>query len=157
MKIEVETLEYAMGGVLLIKCEDGQYRLAAYLSKSLNETKRNYEIYDNKMLAVIKGLENWRHLLESTKFKFKVWTDYKNLEYFIRVQKLNCRQVKQAFYLSRFNFNLKYIPGVKTGKADGLSKKLDWKVRVEGSKVNIIEKQKQLQKITIKQLQQQKK
>jgi len=85
MKIEVETLEYAMGGVLLIKCEDGQYRLAAYLSKSLNETKRNYEIYDNKMLAVIKGLENWRHLLESTKFKFKVWTDYKNLEYFIRV------------------------------------------------------------------------
>jgi len=79
MKIEVETLEYAMGGMLLIKYEDGQYRLAVYLSKSLNETKRNYEIYDNKRL------ENWRHLLESTKFKFKVWTDYKNLEYFIRV------------------------------------------------------------------------
>ena len=68
-----------MRGMLLIKYEDEQYRLAAYLSKSLNETKRNYEIYDNKRL------ENWRHLLESIKFKFKVWTDYKNLEYFIRV------------------------------------------------------------------------
>jgi len=85
MKMEVETLEYAMEGVLLIKYEDGQYRLAVYLSKSLNETKRNYEIYDNKMLAVIKRLENWRHLLEGTKIKFKIWTDYKNLEYFIRV------------------------------------------------------------------------
>ena len=42
--MEVETLEYAMEGVLLIKYEDGQYRLAVYLSKSLNETKRNYEI-----------------------------------------------------------------------------------------------------------------
>ena len=32
----------------------------AFLSKSLNETKRNYEIYDKKMLVVIRGLENWR-------------------------------------------------------------------------------------------------
>ena len=61
----------------------------AFLSKSLNETERNYEIYDKEMLAVIRGLENWRHLLEGTKFKFNVWTDYKNLEYFMKVQKLN--------------------------------------------------------------------
>jgi len=44
------------------------------------------------MLAVIRGLENWRHLLEGAKYKFKIWTDYKNLEYFMRVQKLNWRQ-----------------------------------------------------------------
>jgi len=41
------------------------------------------------MLAVIRGLENWRHLLEGTKFKFKVWMDHKNLEYFMKAQKLN--------------------------------------------------------------------
>ena len=34
--------------------------------------QKNYEIYDKEMLAVIRGLENWRHLLEGTKFKFKV-------------------------------------------------------------------------------------
>ena len=34
------------------------------------------------MLAVIKGLENQRHLLESTRFKFKVWTNHKNLKIF---------------------------------------------------------------------------
>jgi len=44
----------------------------AYLSKSLNETERNYEIYDKKILVVIKGLENWKYLLEGTKFKFEV-------------------------------------------------------------------------------------
>ena len=49
------------------------------------------------MLAVIRGLEAWRHLLEGTKFKFEVWTDHKNLEYFIKAQKLNCGQARWAF------------------------------------------------------------
>ena len=61
----------------------------AFLSKSLNETERNYEIHDKEMLAIIRELENWIYLLEGTKFKFKVWMDYKNLEYFMKVQKLN--------------------------------------------------------------------
>ena len=60
-----------------------------YLSKLLNEMERNYEIHNKEMLAVIRGLENWKHLLEDTKFKFEIWTDYKNLEYFMKVQKLN--------------------------------------------------------------------
>jgi len=30
----------------------------AFLSKSLNETERNYEIYNKEMLAMIRGLEN---------------------------------------------------------------------------------------------------
>ena len=44
----------------LIECEDedGRWRPVAYLLKSLNETERNYEIHDKKMLAVIRGLEN---------------------------------------------------------------------------------------------------
>ena len=44
----------------------------AFLSKSLNKTERNYEIHDKKMLAVIRGLENWRHLLEGIKYKLEV-------------------------------------------------------------------------------------
>ena len=83
------------------------------------------------MLAVIRGLENWRYLLEGTKYKFKVWTDYKNLEYFIKAQKLNCRQAHWALYLLRFDFILKYILGTKIGKADRLSRWLDWKIGIE--------------------------
>jgi len=74
------------------------------------------------MLAVIRGLENWKHLLEGTKYKFKVWTDYKNLEYFMKVQKLNHRQAHWALYSSRFDFTLKQVLGTKIRKADGLRK-----------------------------------
>ena len=94
----------------------------AFLLKFLNETERNYEIYNKEMLAVIKELENWRHLIEGTKFKFKVWIDYKNLEYFMKAQNLNRRQARWALYLSRFDFTLKHVPGTKMEKADRLSR-----------------------------------
>ena len=87
--MEVDVPDYAPGGVLSIKYKDGKWRPVTFLSKFLNKTERNYEIHDKEMLAVIKELENWKHLLEGTKYKFKVWTDYKNLEYFMKVQKLN--------------------------------------------------------------------
>ena len=72
--------------------KDGLWRLVAFLSKSLNKMERNYEIHDKEMLAIIRGLENWRHWLGGTHFKFKIWTDHKNLEYFMKTQKLNYRQ-----------------------------------------------------------------
>jgi len=59
-------------GVLSMECKDRKWRLVAFLSKSLNKIERNYEIHDKKMLAVIRGLENWRHLLESAKYRFEV-------------------------------------------------------------------------------------
>ena len=84
MRMEVDTLDYAAEGVLSIEYNDRKWRPVVFLSKSLNETERNYEIYNKEMLVVIRGLENWTHLLEGTKYKFEVWTDYKNLEYFMK-------------------------------------------------------------------------
>jgi len=55
----------------------------AFISKLLNETERNYEIHNKEMLVVIHCLEAWRHFLEGAKIKFKIWIDYKNLEYFM--------------------------------------------------------------------------
>ena len=58
MRMEVDMSDYATRGVLSMECEDGKQRLVVYLSKSLNGIERNYEIYDKKILAVIKGLKN---------------------------------------------------------------------------------------------------
>ena len=89
IRMEVDTSDYAIGGVLSMECEDGRWRP---LSKFLNKTERNYEIYNKEMLAIVRSLENWKHLLEDAHFKFEIWIDHKNLEYFMKVQKLNCRQ-----------------------------------------------------------------
>ena len=89
IRIEVDTSDYATGVILSMKCKDGKWRPVAYISKSLNEIEQKYEIYNQKMLLVIRRLEVWRYLLEGTKFKFEIWTDHKNLEYFMKAQKLN--------------------------------------------------------------------
>jgi len=94
MRMEVDALDYAMGKVLSMEEEDGKWRPVAFFSKSLNKIERNYEMHDKKMLVIIRGLESWRHLLEGAKFKFKIWTDHKSLEYFMKAQKLNRRQAR---------------------------------------------------------------
>ena len=91
----------------------------------------NYEIHDKEMLVVVKCLEAQRYFLEGAVEKFEIWTDHKNLKYFIKVQKLNRRQARWALYLSRFNFTLKHVPGNRIGKADSLSRKPNWEIRVK--------------------------
>ena len=64
IQMEVDTSDYATGEVLSMECKNKLWRPVVFLSKSLNEMERNYEIHDKEMLAIIRGLEAWRHLLE---------------------------------------------------------------------------------------------
>ena len=57
MRVEANVSDFAMGGVLSMKCKDERWRPVAYISKSLNEAERNYEIHDKEMLAIIWCLE----------------------------------------------------------------------------------------------------
>ena len=49
--------DYVTEGVLFIEYKDRKWRPVAYLSKLLNETEQNYEIYNKEILAVIRTLE----------------------------------------------------------------------------------------------------
>jgi hypothetical protein len=97
----------------------------AFLSKALNPVERNYEIHDTEMLAIIRGLEEWRHYLEGARHPVEIWTNHKNLEYFRVAQKLNHRQARWSLYLSRFDFTLHHKPGRSMGKPDALSRRAD--------------------------------
>jgi len=114
-----------------MKYSNNLWRLVAFISKSLSDTERNYKIHNKEMLAIVRCLEVWRHFLEETIVKFKIWMDHKNLEYFMKAQKLNRRQARWALYLSRFDFVLKHIPGIKMRKTDSLSRRPDWEIGVE--------------------------
>ena len=58
MRMKVDTLDYAMRGMLSMECKDRKWRPVAFLSKSLYEMEKSYEIHNKEMLAVIRGLEN---------------------------------------------------------------------------------------------------
>ena len=56
----------------------------------------------------------------------------------MRVQKLNQRQARWTLYLFKFNFTLKHVLETRMEKADGLSRRPDWKVGVDKDNENHI-------------------
>jgi transposase InsO family protein len=125
-RVEADSSDFATGAVLSQQSpSDNMWHPVAYYSKSLNAVERNYEIHDKEMLAIIRALEDWRHFLEGARHKFEIWTDHKNLEYFMSAKKLNRRQARWSLYLSRFNFDMHHRPGRSMGKSDALSRRAD--------------------------------
>ena len=66
----------------------------AFYSKNMASAEYNYEIYNKELLAIIRCLKHWRLELESIDIPIKIFTDYKNLEYFIITKELIYRQAR---------------------------------------------------------------
>ena len=58
-QIEVNTSGYTVREVLFQQQSDNSWQPVAYIFQVLNETKKNYEIYNWKLLAIITGLKQW--------------------------------------------------------------------------------------------------
>ena len=102
-RMKVDASGYAVGGVLSQQQEDKSWKPIAYLSRSMNKTERNYEIYDQELLAIMTGLKQWRQYLMGSS-QFEVWTDHKNLEFFRKPKKLNRHQACWLSELQEYDF-----------------------------------------------------
>ena len=131
-RVEADASDYATGAVLSQE-QDGKWHPIAFLSKSLNEPERNYEIYDKEMLAIMTALEEWRQYLLGTTEPFEIWTDHQNLTYFREARKLNRRQARWFTELQDYHFVLYHKPGKTMGKPDALSRD---SVKNEGKRDN---------------------
>ena len=81
------------------------FRFCIYYFKKYSPTECNYEIYDKKMLAIIRRFEKWDVELRNVKFEIRI--DHRNLEYFMTVKKLKKRQIKWSLiFFIRFRNQL---------------------------------------------------
>ncbi|QRW02495.1 Transposon Tf2-1 polyprotein [Ceratobasidium sp. AG-Ba] len=64
--LECDASDFATGAILLQFSEDNQLHPVAFLSKAMTPAERNYDIYHKELLAIVKALKEWRHLLEGT-------------------------------------------------------------------------------------------
>jgi len=125
-RIEANSSDFASRAVLSQQLPgEEKWHPVAFYSKSLSPVERNYEIHDKEMLAIICTLEEWRHFLEGARHPVEIWTDHKNLKYFITAKKLNRRQAQWSLYLARFDFKLVHCPGRSMGKPDTLLRRPD--------------------------------
>jgi hypothetical protein len=121
--LEVDASDYAIGGALhQIDAKTQKLRPIGFYSRKLSGPEQNYEIYDKELLAVIEGFKTWRYLLIGTNLPVVVYTDHRNLEYFMTAKILNRRQARWAQFLADFNFKLSYRTGETQVVADALSR-----------------------------------
>jgi hypothetical protein len=122
--LETDASGFAIGAILSQEY-DGNYHPVAFMSKTMTSAERNYPTHDQELLAVIRALEQWRHLLEGAKRPILIHTDNFALKHFATKAVPSPRQARWSDYLSRFDYEIKYVPG-KLNKADGLSRRPDF-------------------------------
>ncbi|KAJ3551704.1 hypothetical protein NP233_g13028 [Leucocoprinus birnbaumii] len=130
-KLEADASDFASGAVLS-QLQENVWKPVAFYSKQFSAAERNYEVHDKEMLAIIRGLEEWRHYVQGSPKKLEIWSDHRNLEYFLTAHKLNRRQARWSCLLADYDYVLKHRPGSSMLKADALSRRPDHKKGVEG-------------------------
>ena len=88
-QIETDASKYASGAILTQTDVNGDRHPIAFLSKTFTETKQNYDVYDQELLAIIQALTKWQHYIQGSGHTTEVLSDHMNLMYFKSAQKLN--------------------------------------------------------------------
>jgi RNase H-like domain found in reverse transcriptase/Integrase zinc binding domain len=111
---------FATGAILTQPDHRGKPCTIGFHSKTFSDTERNYNIHDRELLAVVHGLEAWRHLLADSALPITILTDHKNLKYYRKPQCINRRVARYIPRLADYNYTLLHFPGT-ANKADPLS------------------------------------
>jgi transposase InsO family protein len=135
-RVETDASDFAMGAILSQADEHGDWRPVAYFSKALQPAERNYDVHDKELLSVVRALEMWRPYLEGSPHRVDIFSDHRNLEFFMTTRDLNRRQARWSLFLNRFNFVIIHRPGRLSAGPDGLSRRADHEVPA-GSRDNI--------------------
>jgi hypothetical protein len=124
IRLETDASQFAIAGILSQLFED-RWHPVAFSSRKLQPAERNWETYDQELLAIVFSFKSWRHYLEGAQHTIQVHTDHNNLRGIRAVQKLNPRQARWAVYLAAFDFEISHRQGTKN-PADGPSRRPDY-------------------------------
>src|SRR5258708_10550350 len=111
MMVEMDASDCAIVGILSVTTEDGEIRLVAFYSHTLQRAEQNTDMQDKELLAIYEAFKSWRHYLEGSAKTIDTVTDHKNLEYFTTTKKLTRWQARWSEFLSQFNLSIHFRPG----------------------------------------------
>jgi hypothetical protein len=122
-ELEVDASQFAIEAILWQWDPANTKKLQAcgYYSTTLSPAEWNYKVFDRELLGIICALRHWSHLLHGTILPVLIWTDHRNLTYWIEPQKVGPRAATWQVELTQYNYELQHKPG-NTMKADALSR-----------------------------------
>ncbi len=106
--LETDSFNYVNDDILSQYDDEETLHLMIYYSKNLSLAECNYEIYDKKLLAIIRVFKHWRSELKLTELFIKMFTDHQALTSLMKDKELSRRQMRWVQKLVDFNFKIMY-------------------------------------------------
>ncbi len=125
--LKMNFLNYVNDEVLSQYDDEDILHSVIFYSKNMISAECNYEIYDKKLLTIIRCLKHWCFKLKCTDILIKIFIDHLNLKYFMIIKKLIRQQTKWAEKLFKYNFKIIYQSEKQNLKADVLIRMSDVK------------------------------
>jgi hypothetical protein len=117
LSLAIDASDTHIGGVMQQK-SGNHWQPLGFFSQKLTDTKSRYSTFDREFLAAHAAIKHFRHFCQG--LQFQLWTDDKPL-----VSALSCvsvpislRQQCQLAFVSEFNIQMMYLPGLKNVVAD---------------------------------------
>jgi hypothetical protein len=107
-ELEVDASQFAIGAILWQRDPANRKKLRAcsYYSATLSPAEQNYKVFDRELLEIIRTLRHWSHLLRGTVLPILIWTDHRNLTYWIEPHKVGSCAATWQVELTQYNYKL---------------------------------------------------
>ncbi|KMQ86187.1 retroelement polyprotein [Lasius niger] len=109
-----------VGAILKQTQPNGKEKPVAYFSKKLNEAQKRKKAIYLECLAIKEAVKYWQYWLMGK--SFTVYSDHKPLENMNIKSRTDEELGDLTFYLSQYDFKIKYVPGKENLEADCLSR-----------------------------------
>jgi hypothetical protein len=118
--LDTDASDHGIGAVLS-QVQDGQERVLAYASKTLNKGQRNYCTTYRELLAVVEFVLHFKHYLLGR--TFTVRTDHSSLRWLHRFRDAEGLVGRWIARMANYQYTIEHRAGVSHGNADALSRR----------------------------------
>jgi len=123
--LKTDSFDYVNDDILSQYDDEETLHSMIYYSKNLSLAECNYEIYDKKLLAIIRAFKHWRSELKLTELFIKMFTDHQALTLLMKDKELSRRQMRWIQKLVNFNFKIMYHSDKQNIKVDALTRRVN--------------------------------
>lgn len=119
-KLTTDASNIGLGAVLSQNDENGDEKVVAYASRTLQCAEKNYSTTEQELLAIMWAVEKFRPYLFDVEFDLE--TDHKPLTYLRDLNMSSSRLTRWKLKLAEYSYIVKYKPGKDNVVADALSR-----------------------------------